>query len=70
MGNKTATNLVVFVTVVCGVADAIKSTTYAAAVTNLGSESGDPKGAALTKLYKCKSSGNSSNTKGAGLAKL
>ena len=34
MGNNTATNLVVLVTVVGGVADAIKSTTCAAAVAN------------------------------------
>ena len=45
-----AKNLVVFVTVVCRVADAIKSTTYAATVTNVSSGNGDAKGAALTKL--------------------
>ena len=45
-----ATNLVDLVTVANGIADTIKSTTNAAAVTNVSNESCNTKGAALTKL--------------------
>ena len=64
-----ATNLVNLVTVAGRLAVAIKSTTNAATVTNASSESGDTKGAALTKLDKSKSSRDSGDTKGAALTK-